>query len=62
VKKVTCSPRQLVGAVTCCAYTQGTPDEAVDGANPLFALGMTPVPGLLTQMIRDDGCLELNTI
>ena len=43
------------GTVTRYVYTQGTPDEASGGANPLFAPGVTPVPGLLTQQIEDDG-------
>ncbi|MGD9101214.1 MAG: hypothetical protein PVF45_12110, partial [Anaerolineae bacterium] len=47
------------GTVTRYVYTQGTPDEAAGGANPLFAPGVTPVPGLQTQVIQDDGGLNL---
>lgn len=43
------------GAVTRYVYTQGAADEASGGANPLFAPGVVPVPGLLTQVIRDYG-------
>ncbi|HYN89374.1 MAG TPA: right-handed parallel beta-helix repeat-containing protein, partial [Ardenticatenaceae bacterium] len=43
------------GTVTRYVYTQGTPDEAAGGANPLFAAGVTPVPGLLTRVIEDAG-------
>lgn len=43
------------GTVTRYLYTQGTLDEAADGANPLFASGVTPVPGLITQTVEDDG-------
>ncbi|MCP4363077.1 MAG: RHS repeat protein, partial [Chloroflexi bacterium] len=45
------------GTVTRYVYTQGTPDEAASGANPLFAPGVSPVPGLLTQIIENDGGL-----
>ncbi|MGB0384815.1 MAG: kelch repeat-containing protein [Ardenticatenaceae bacterium] len=43
------------GTVTKYVYTEGTSDEASDGADPLFAEGVTPVPGLLTQMVEDYG-------
>jgi RHS repeat-associated protein len=43
------------GAVTKYLYTQGTPDEAYGQPNARFAQGVTPVPGLLTQVIRDFG-------
>ncbi len=49
------------GTVTRYLYTQGTPTETFTGTNPLFAPGVTPVPGLLTQIVRDDGGLELTT-
>ena len=38
--------------MTKYVYTQGTPDEAYGQPNALFAQGVTPVPGLLTQVIR----------
>ncbi|MEM7534453.1 MAG: cytochrome D1 domain-containing protein [Chloroflexota bacterium] len=50
------------GMVMRYVYTQGTTDEASTGSNPLFQAGVTPVPGLLTQLIRDDGGLTLTTI
>jgi len=43
------------GVATCYVYTQGTADEAAGGSNPLFASGVTPVPGLLTQVKEDCG-------
>ncbi len=43
------------GTVTKYVYTQGAPDEAAGGANPLFAQGVTPIPGLLTKVIEDYG-------
>jgi RHS repeat-associated protein len=43
------------GAVTRYIYSQGTAQEASGGANPLFAPGVTPAPGLLTQVIEDYG-------
>lgn len=49
------------GTLTRYVYTQGTPSEAAGGANPLFAPGVTPVPGLLTQIIEDDGGAALTT-
>jgi RHS repeat-associated protein len=45
------------GTVTSYVYTQGTPDEAANGATPLFLPGVTPVPGLLRQIIEDNGTL-----
>ncbi|MCP5094762.1 MAG: hypothetical protein GY943_04340, partial [Chloroflexi bacterium] len=50
------------GTVTRYIYTQGTADEAAGGANPLFAPGVTPVPGLVTQVIADDGGFNQTTI
>lgn len=50
------------GTVTKYVYTQGTPDEASNGSNPLFAPGVTPVPGLLTQIIEDFGGENITTI
>lgn len=49
------------GTVTRYVYTQGTPDEAAGNFNARFAIGVTPVPGLLTQKILDDGGLALTT-
>ena len=49
------------GTVTIYIYTQGTPDEASNGATPLFISGVTPVPGLLTQIIEDSGGENLTT-
>lgn len=43
------------GVITRYIYTQGTADEAANGNNPLFLPGVTPVPGLLTQVIEDAG-------
>jgi RHS repeat-associated protein len=43
------------GLVTKYIYTQGTADEASSGANARFAPGVTPVPGLLTQIVEDFG-------
>ena len=48
----------VMGVVTCYTYTQGTADEASDGT---FAPGVTPVPGLLTQVTRDCGGLNQTT-
>lgn len=50
------------GTVTRYIYTQGTPDEAAGGANPLFLPGVTPMAGYLTQIIQDDGGFEYTTI
>ena len=50
-----------LGTVTQYIYTQGTADEAAGGANPLFASGVTPVPGLLTQVVEDAGGENLTT-
>ncbi|MCW5844574.1 MAG: right-handed parallel beta-helix repeat-containing protein, partial [Caldilinea sp.] len=53
------------GTVTRYVYTQGTPDEASGGANARFAPGVSPVPGLLTQVIQDygdGGHLNITTI
>jgi RHS repeat-associated protein len=50
-----------LGVVTVYRYTQGTPDEAHGQPNALFAQGVTPVPGLLTQVTRDYGGLEETT-
>ncbi len=50
------------GSVTRYVYTQGTPDEASDGAHPLFMPGVAPVPGLLTQVIQDEGGLDQTTV
>ncbi len=41
--------------VTEYIYTEGTAEEASNGSNPLFAPGVAPVPGLLTQVIEDAG-------
>ena len=49
------------GTTTRYLYTQGTPDEADGGSNPLFAPSVNPVPGLLTQLIEDDDDLQLTT-
>lgn len=43
------------GVVTRYVYTEGTSDEASNGVTPLFAPGVTPVAGYLTQVIMDDG-------
>lgn len=43
------------GTTTRYVYTQGTADEAAGGANPLFAPGVTPVPGIIADTIEDDG-------
>lgn len=51
-----------LGTVTRYVYTQGTPDEASNGSNPLFAPGVTPLPGLLTQVIQDAGGENLTAI
>ncbi len=40
------------GVVTRLFYTQGTPDESISG---VFVAGVTPVPGLLTRVVRDYG-------
>jgi YD repeat-containing protein len=50
------------GTVTCYTYTQGTNDEAYGQSGALFAQGVTPVPGLLTQVIQDDGGYDYTTI
>lgn len=58
------SETDLQGNVTKYLYTQGTPDEA-SGGNARFAAGVTPVPGLLTQVIENFGDsthLNLTTI
>jgi YD repeat-containing protein len=50
------------GTVTRYVYTQGTADEAAGGDNARFATGVTPVPGLLTQVIKDEwGSSETTT-
>lgn len=49
------------GTATRYMYTQGTSEEASNGTNPLFAPGVTPVPGLLTSVIQDDGGFNLTT-
>lgn len=43
------------GLLTKYIYSEGTIDEASDGLNPLFVSGVTPIPGLLTQVIEDYG-------
>ncbi len=43
------------GVVTRYVYSAGTADEADGGSNPLFLSGVTPKPGLLTQVIEDAG-------
>jgi RHS repeat-associated protein len=43
------------GTVTRYVYTQGTPSEASTGSNPRFAPGVSPIPGLLAQVIFDYG-------
>lgn len=43
------------GAVTRYVRTQGTLDEVYGQPGALFAEGVTPVPGLITQVIEDDG-------
>ncbi|RKY56172.1 MAG: hypothetical protein DRP96_11545, partial [Candidatus Neomarinimicrobiota bacterium] len=48
----------VMGVVTCYTYTQGTAEEATDGT---FAPGVTPVPGLLTKVVRDCGGLDQTT-
>lgn len=55
------SETDRLGVVTVYRYTQGTPDEAYGQSNALFAAGATPVPGLLTQVIRDFGGLAETT-
>jgi YD repeat-containing protein len=50
------------GVVTRYIYTQGTPDEAYGQPGALFADGVTPVSGLLTQLIRDEGGLHVTSI
>lgn len=50
------------GTVTKYIYTQGTPDEAYGQPNAVFAPGVMPVPGLLTQIIEDFGGINLTTI
>ena len=50
------------GVVTKYIYTQGTAAEASGGGNPLFAAGVTPVPGHLTQVILDYGGENLSNI
>ena len=45
----------LRGTVTKYFYTSGSPEESSDGATPLFAANVTPVPGLLTKVVRDFG-------
>ncbi len=47
--------------VTHYIYTQGTPDEAYGGSNARFLPGVTPVPGLLTEVIADYGGEDLTT-
>ncbi len=49
------------GAITRYVYTQGTPDEAYTGTHALFAQGVTPVPGLRTQIARLSGGTTLTT-
>ncbi len=52
-----------LGQKMCFVYTTGSADEASDGATPLFAAGITPVPGLLTQQVEDcGGALERATV
>ena len=46
--------RDVRGTITRYVYTQGMLDEAADGANPLFAPGVAPARGVLTQIIVDD--------
>lgn len=48
--------------VTRYLYTQGIPAEASTGATPLFLPRVVPVPGLLTQIIKDEGSIERTTI
>ncbi len=43
------------GVITRYVYTQGTADEAFGGTNAYFQNGVTPVPGLLTQVVEDEG-------
>jgi RHS repeat-associated protein len=50
------------GIITQYVYTQGTAEEAADGNNPLFAAGVTPVPGLRTQIIVDMGGENFTTV
>ncbi len=50
------------GSSTRYVYTSGSLDEAADGATPRFKPGVDPVPGLLTQIIRDEGGAALTTI
>ena len=51
-----------LGTITRYIYTQGSADEASSGQNPLFAAGVTPVPGLLTEVIRDYDGESLATV
>lgn len=50
------------GMVTRYLYTQGIAAEAGTGATPLFLPGVVPVPGLLTQIIKDEGGIARTTI
>ncbi|MCZ7570272.1 MAG: hypothetical protein M5U01_17040 [Ardenticatenaceae bacterium] len=50
------------GTATRFIYTQGTADEAADGGNPLFAPGVTPVPGLLTKVVEDEAGIAQTTM
>jgi RHS repeat-associated protein len=54
--------RDARNMVTRYVYTQGTSDEAYGGANARFLPGVTPVPGLLTQVIEDEGGANLVTL
>ena len=49
-------------SVTRYVYTEGIPAEGSGGATPLFLPGVTPVPGLLTRIIRDEGGLNETTV
>lgn len=49
------SATDMQGIITRYTYSQGTADEASGGANAHFAPGVTPVSGLLIQMIEDAG-------
>ena len=47
------------GSVTRYIYTTGDTEETSTGNTPLFKPNTSPVPGYLTQIIQDDGGLDL---
>ncbi|MCP4590370.1 MAG: hypothetical protein GY842_06485, partial [bacterium] len=52
----------VLGVITVYSYTQGTPDEVYGQPEALFADGVTPVPGLLTRIVRDYGGLNETSV